>query len=145
MTRKQLYALADSLQLDLTAKHGKVFGHKTRVYTTGDLDIPLDFKIISSTDTEDGVAVLCKVLGNVGVFMSVSDSVSQDDFGHVAGVKTIAAVVDLWQLADCGMALMERMAPKTVEAAERLLAQDCIKLRCRRLGTGRWNTVSALR
>jgi hypothetical protein len=140
MTRKQLFVLADSLQLHLDIDPGMVNGHKMRVHNFGDLDVPAEFKIIASAPTPDGVAVLCQVLGQVGLFMSVQDDHGQDDRGHISGTKAIAVIVDLGKLPYYGSLILNKVQPRDLAAAGAIIAPAAVK-RFRRLGAGKWTAL----
>lgn len=72
MQRNELYALSDNLQMSLTWKNNEITGLRVIKIAFGDLSIYSSLEVLASTVTPKFSAVLVRVLGDVGLVMSVA-------------------------------------------------------------------------
>ena len=73
------YGLADTLgmELDIDKVTGKITGEASREIVIGNLKVPVKMKIVGSRVVKDGVLVLARCTGNLGLMIFSTDTTAE--------------------------------------------------------------------
>jgi hypothetical protein len=128
MNMKQLYALADNLQMGLHRNPKSITGEREVKLNFGDFRLYAQLKIVSSYVHDDGAAVLVQAFGDVGLMVAVEG----------AEMQLTCAVVDMSMLGPKrGIDLLTRGKPSSSEAADTLVSVG-VKARFTRSNAKPW-------
>ena len=130
MMLRQLYVLADNLQMELSRSGRGITGSRDALLAFGELRVYAKLSVVSSHVYEAGASVLVRVLGDIGLLVTVE------------GETARCLVVDLGRLPRQGDKLLAKAKPVAGADAEKLVG-GATAARFSREGGRAWRVVEA--
>ncbi len=131
MMLKQLYMLADNLQMELKRTGKSIQGERSVSVRFGDLALFGTQRVIASYVHDGGGSLVAELFGDLGLLVSVE------------GAAVHCAVLDLGLAGPLrGVSVLDKAKPKTVADAEAAVGA-AIKARFVRKGLAAWRSVEA--
>jgi hypothetical protein len=133
MNQNELYAIADTLQLELRLVKRRLSGKaRKQIYPELGQAVHPEIEVVSSVCPFSGAGVMVRVMGKLGLFVGCSGSGPTE-------MQSVLLVLDLSKLPSYGVGFFENLKekPDTMQNAMAALAKS-IRVSFRRLGAQSW-------